>query len=53
MVTRGSIDMETIVKAAALAGALIELFATVSADLLTSIRRCASTNILLSVTRMS
>ena len=30
MVTRGSIDMKTFVKAAALAGALILVFATVS-----------------------
>ena len=53
MVARGSIDVSTFVKAAALAGALIVVFATVGADLLTSIRRCASTNIPLSVSRMS
>ena len=33
MVTRGSIDLKTFVKAAALAGALIVVFATVSADI--------------------
>ena len=33
MVAPGSIDMKTFVKAAALAGALIAVFATVSADL--------------------
>ena len=33
MVTRGSIELKTFVKAAALDGALIVVFATVSADL--------------------